>query len=174
MPLKGEIMNSCTRKLTIRKPTAQDGAAVWKLVKHSGSLDLNSPYAYLMACEMFAGTSAVACVEDTLVGFVTGYRKPMQLDTLFIWQIGIDPVYRGQGIGKQLLKSVLQREENADASYVEATIGPDNTASSQLFLRLADELGTTCSLTNHFEPDWFPSDTPHDGELLYRIGPLLS
>lgn len=167
-------MHSCSSKITIRKPIPQDGAAVWQLVKHAGSLDLNSPYAYLMACEMFADTSAVACVDDDVVGFATGFRKPQHPDTLFIWQIGIDPVYRGQGIGKQLLKNVIQQEKNHRIHYVEATIGPYNTASRQLFLRLADELDTPCFVTNHYEPNWFPTDTPHDAELLYRIGPLLS
>src|ERR1051325_2744681 len=33
------------RALTVRPPTTQDGAAMWRLARDSGSLDLNSSYA---------------------------------------------------------------------------------------------------------------------------------
>jgi L-2,4-diaminobutyric acid acetyltransferase len=59
-----------------RKPTKEDGAAVWELIKHTGVLDLNSSYSYLMWCDIFSGTSVVAQREGETVGFISGFINP--------------------------------------------------------------------------------------------------
>ncbi|MBB3113424.1 L-2,4-diaminobutyric acid acetyltransferase [Paenibacillus phyllosphaerae] len=159
-------------QVTFRKPQVEDGAAIWRLVRESGGLDWNSAYAYLMMCDMFPSTCAVACVDGRLVGFAIGYRKPEQPDTLFIWQIGVDVSYRGNAIGRRLLQKLLRRKENADIRCLEATVGPNNAASRGLFLRLAADYETACIVTEHYAPSLFPEGETHDAELLYRVGPL--
>ena len=62
--------------IIFRKPTLEDGAAIWHLVKTTGRLDLNSAYLYLLLARDFADTCVVAAEGERLVGFVSGYRPP--------------------------------------------------------------------------------------------------
>jgi L-2,4-diaminobutyric acid acetyltransferase len=157
-------------QIRLRRPEAEDGTDVWRLVKRAGNLDVNSVYSYLMLCEMFRDTCCVAVQDDRLCGFVSGFRKPADPDTLFIWQIAVDPLLHGNGIGGNLLRELLTREENHGIRYVEATISPNNLASRQLFIRTAEKLGTGCAISEHYNASMFPET--HDAELLFRIGPI--
>lgn len=167
---------SITQEITIamRRPDKEDGLSIWQFVREFGGLDLNSAYAYLMMCDMFPATCAVAWDANQLAGFVIGYRKPAQPDCLFIWQVGVNPSHRGRGIGLRLLEELLQREDNANIRCVEATVGPNNAASRGLFLRLAAKHDTGCIVTEHYQQHLFPDAEAHEAELLYRIGPLTN
>ena len=55
---------------------------MWRLA--DGAVDRNSPYSYLMLCEYFADTCAVATIDEHVVGFATGFRLPHDADTLFL------------------------------------------------------------------------------------------
>ncbi|WP_240941676.1 diaminobutyrate acetyltransferase [Paenibacillus sp. HB172176] len=159
-------------QLHYRKPSARDGGSVWELIRDAKTLDLNSSYSYLMLCDMFQDTCCLAETGEELAGFVSAFRKPSDPNTLFVWQIGVSSAQRGKGIGKGLIKALLSRPENADISFMEATIGPDNIASRQLFMSLSNELGGSCNMSEHFDSTMFPGEKKHDDELLFRIGPL--
>ena len=148
-----------------------DGAAIWRLVCQTDVLDTNSCYAYLLLCTDFADTCLVSYDGERLAGFVTGYVPPPRPDVLFVWQIGVDPAYRGRGLGRALLSQLVARVAARGTRYVEATVTPDNAASRRLFQWLAD--GHACPLvtTSHFESRHFPT-AQHDPEQLLRIGPL--
>ncbi|WP_323131992.1 diaminobutyrate acetyltransferase [Paenibacillus silvisoli] len=158
--------------LVLRKPTKSDGTAMWHLAQETKSLDLNSVYAYLMMSDMFSDTCAVALEEEKMVGFITGFLQPERANTLFIWQIGVKPGYRKRGIAKQMLLELLKRDENRQVRFLEATVGPNNLASRELFLRLAAELKTECKISEHFSQRLFPTSTGHEAELLFRMGPF--
>lgn len=159
-------------KVHYRKPEARDGKDMWALAKDSGSLDLNSAYSYLMLCEMFKDTCCIAEIEGDAVAFVSGFHKPSERETLFIWQIAVSKQMRGNGIATTLLKRLLARNENRGIRFIEATVGPDNLASRQMFLRLADELKATSKMSEQFSSDLFPDQESHAAELLIRIGPI--
>lgn len=165
---------SFTDRLEIRSAEAADGSAVWQLVKDAGTLDVNSPYCYIMLCDIFRDTCAAAVIGEELVGFMSGYRRPDRPDTLFIWQVAVHPKARGRGIAKAMLKELLNREEQQAVKYVEATIGPANTASRRLFSGFAADRGTQCRITEQYGPELFPSAATHEPELLFRIGPMHS
>lgn len=166
------MSTTTSSQILVRMPVIEDGAAIWNFVKTAGGLDLNSAYAYLMMCDMFPTTCAVAYKGGRLIGFVIGYRKPATPDTLFIWQIGVDPSCRGIGIGGCLLDELLTHSDNADIRNIEATVGPNNAASRGMFLRLSAKLETACIVTEHYEERLFPPSEAHEPELLYRIGPI--
>ncbi|GGK01938.1 L-2,4-diaminobutyric acid acetyltransferase [Lentibacillus kapialis] len=158
-------------ELGFRKPTKDDGSEVWELIKHTGVLDLNSSYSYLMWCEIFSETSIVVEREGNTVGFISGFIHPDQPDTLFIWQVAVDDSERGNGIATKMLYHLLKREGCGDVNHVEATVSPSNTASQQLFKGLAKKLNTKCVIHDYFTSGDFPSEG-HEDELLFKIGPI--
>lgn len=154
-----------------RKPSKDDGAAVWELVKKTGVLDLNSSYSYLMWCEIFSETSIVAEREGETVGFISGFIHPDTPNTLFIWQVAVNESERGKGLATKMLFQLLNRESANDVEYVEATVSPSNIPSQHLFMGLAKKLDTECVMSKYFLSIDFPR-TGHEDEVLYKIGPI--
>ncbi|GAT80565.1 hypothetical protein STXM2123_1266 [Streptomyces sp. F-3] len=157
----------------IERPAVADGAALWRLAKDSGTLDVNSSYSYLLWCRDFAATSAVARGADgTPVGFVTGYMRPDRPRTLLVWQVAVDAAHRGRGLAARLLDDLTARvAAERGLTAVETTITPGNTASERLFTSYAARHGATVEREVLFRTEQFP-DGPHAPEVLYRIGPL--
>ncbi|QKS46572.1 diaminobutyrate acetyltransferase [Paenibacillus cellulosilyticus] len=156
------------QSVLIRKPSAEDGAKVWELVKHAEVLDVNSAYSYIMLCDLFRGTCAVAEQNGKIVGFVSSFHPSERENTLFIWQIAVAKSHRGQGIGISLLKELLERDENSEVRTIETTISPSNTPSKSLFGRLAKELGSTIEQYNGYSSNLFPEGA-HEEEKWIRI-----
>lgn len=163
----------------IRKARGEDGAAMFELVNATGSLDANSPYAYLMMGEWFSDTSVVAERDGEIVGFIMGFSPPRQPDTVFVWQVGVAPSEKGQGLGKRMIDALVDLESPAGGPYrfLEATVTPSNTASEMLFRGTAKRLKASIRISELFPGDWFPSDEgdgSHEPERLFRIGPIAA
>ncbi|QDU96688.1 diaminobutyrate acetyltransferase [Lignipirellula cremea] len=163
-------------EIEIRRVRVSDGARIWQLVQECGVLDKNSCYAYLLVCRDFSATSFVAEANGQLLGFVAAYVRPTDPEAVFVWQIGAAPAARRRGVGKALLRAVLQATASQNRKYLEATITPSNAASMRLFQAIADERKTGCQVLPGFESvDFSPvqATTPaHEPENLVRIGPL--
>ena len=157
--------------LTLRSPTVEDAAAIWRLVRDSGALDLNSPYSYLILCKHFAETCVVAEEAGALVGFVTAYRPPITPNVIFVWQIGVAQSVRGRGVGLMLLDALVRKEAALGASFLEATVTPSNAPSQALFRAVARRFRAQCVETPYFPAPLFPDNT-HEAEELFRIGPF--
>lgn len=157
--------------LDIRPPAMEDGAAMWRIARDSGTLDLNTSYAYLLMARDFAATSRLAVSDGEPVGFVLGYQRPTAPGTLFIWQIGVDASQRGKGVAGQLLDHLLVSLPEVTA--LETTITADNTASQRLFASFAARHGATEEVAPLIEEHHFP-DAGHGAELLHVISPLPS
>lgn len=155
--------------MKIRRPRVDDGRHIWRLVRDSGVLDVNSSYCYLLQCRDYADTAAVAEDGRGLAGFVTGYRPPSREDVWFVWQIGVAQRARGQGLAKRLLHDVLLR--HPDICRIEATIEPGNRASRALFASLANDLGADMRESGGFAAEHFPGE--HAPEPSIHIGPFV-
>ena len=155
----------------LRSPTVQDASALWRLVRNSGVLDLNSPYSYLMLCSHFAATCLVAEEDGAIVGFVTAYRPPTAPDVIFVWQIGVAQAARGKGVGLTILDALVRKQTALGASFLEATVTPSNAPSRKLFRALARRFHTQCVETPCFPAHLFP-EAAHEAEELFRIGPF--
>lgn len=140
---------------------------MWRLARDSQVLDLNSSYAYLLWARDFADTSVVAEVGDESAGFVSGFRRPDQPDTLMVWQVAVSENHRGQGLARRMLDHLAAEQ---DFSHLETTITPDNDASIALFTSFADAHDAQVEREPVFTADAFPDG--HDTELLFRIGPF--
>jgi L-2,4-diaminobutyric acid acetyltransferase len=156
-------------RVHLRAPDLADGAALWRLARDSGTLDLNSPYAYLLWCGEFAATSVLAEVDGRPAGFVTGFRPPERPHVLFVWQVAVAAEHRGLGLAGRMLDALLERDPALRA--VEATVTPSNTASQRLFRALARRHGCACTERPCIETAHFP-DPGHEPELLFHIGPI--
>jgi L-2,4-diaminobutyric acid acetyltransferase len=160
-------MNSPIRFRTARRG---DGSTLWRLVQSTGTLELNSSYFYLTFAEFFGETCLLAEANSEVVGAVIAFRPPQQNDVLFVWQIGVAPHARRQGLGKRMLRELLQLPGCGGVRFLQATITPDNEASHRTFQSLAQELNVPCRRTEFFTADLFPEG--HEAEEMVSIGPL--
>ncbi|WP_256328558.1 diaminobutyrate--2-oxoglutarate transaminase [Nocardioides sp. YR527] len=188
---------SATR-VDFRSPNLEDGQHLWRMARDSRVLDVNTSYAYLLWARDFAATSIVATVDDDPGGFVIGYRRPDEPETLMIWQVAVDERHRGQGLARRMLDELVDslsgdpavrrlsgdpavrrlsgdpavRRLSGDPAVrrLETTITADNSASIALFTSFANARSAPIERTPLFEAAMFPDG--HDPELLFRIGPF--
>lgn len=154
----------------LRKPDVSDGSEIWRLVRESQVLDVNSCYAYLLVCRDFADTCVVAEADEELAGFVTGYRPPRHPEIIFVWQVAVSSQAQSQGLGKKMLHHLVRSDGCRDAEFLETTISPSNAPSRRLFQSFAEEVGTSIEKRPGFANSDFPD--AHEEEEIYRIGPL--
>ena len=154
-----------------REPCLEDGAEVWKLIKQTGVLDLNSSYSYLMWCTYFGDTSIVIESDDKIVGFVSAFIKPASPNKLFVWQVAVAESERGKGFASKMLHQLLKRNACEDIQFIETTITPSNIASQKLFQGLARDLKTELQVSDCFNTNDFP-EKGHEDELMHQIGPF--
>lgn len=154
-----------------RAPVAEDGGKLFSLVRKTPELDLNSPYYYILFGHAFSATSLVALAEEEIAGFVTGFIPQATPDTLFIWQVCVASAHRGCRLGSRMLHELMNRQPPA-ILRVEATVTPDNTASRNMFITLADTLHASweCHEVLFSAPHF--GGTEHAPEIRFRIGPL--
>src|SRR5882757_9568970 len=158
--------------ILIKAPAIDDGVECWRLARESNVLDVNSRYAYLLWCRDFAETTVVARAGRRVLGFVTGYRRPEEPNTLLVWQVAVDAAARGQGLAGRMLNALFDRVPEVD--HLETTITPDNDASIALFTKFARRRGAPVEVDELFSGELLaPGDhDDHAPENKYRIGPI--
>lgn len=157
--------------ITLRAPSAEDGAAVYDLIAQCPPLDTNSMYCNLLQSCHFSDTSVAAELDEEIVGFISGYILPKQPDTLFIWQVAVGEKARGQGLASRMLADILSRPTSQQIKYIETTITPDNRASWALFESLANKLNANLNRTVMFDRQQHFAGQ-HETEMLVKIGPI--
>ena len=162
-----------SKEIDLKAPESRDGNAVHQLIARCKPLDENSVYCNLLQCDHFANTSVVAKRDEAVVGFVSGYRIPSRMNTLFVWQVAVDSGERGTGLASKMLGHLLERDSMNGVSMLETTITKDNDASWALFNRLAKRMNAPLEKSPHYEADAHFNGA-HDTEWLVRIGPFNS
>jgi L-2,4-diaminobutyric acid acetyltransferase len=154
--------------LTVGVPSLEDGVALWRLAADSQVLDVNSRYSYVVWCRDFAATSVVARLDDQVVGFVTGYRRPDAPDVLMVWQVAVGAAARGRGVAGRMLDTLWAQVP--DVAHMETTVTPDNEASIAMFTAFARRNSTEIRRSDLFAAELLGDG--HEPENLYRIGPI--
>jgi len=135
----------------LRRPTADDGRAVWELVRACKPLDENSLYCNLIQCDHFAETCVLAELNGAVVGWISAHLPPAQDGTVFVWQVAVSEKARGLGLGARMLDALLDRPACADVTDLQTTITADNAASWALFRKLARRRGGTLQAVPHYK-----------------------
>lgn len=143
-------------KAVLRKPVAEDGGAIWDLVRACKPLDENSMYCNLIQCDHFSDTCVVAELDGEVLGWISAYVMPSEPDTLFVWQVAVSSQARGMGLGTKMLSHILDRDECADVNRLQTTITRDNDASWGLFRRFCERrFGEFASQPHFIQDDHF-------------------
>lgn len=157
--------------VSIRPAAMADGADVWRLVRDSEVLDVNSSYAYLLFLDRFGATSVVAEEAGELVGFVTGFRPPESPDVIFVWQVAVDQSMRGRGLARRMLDALVRLDGCEGVRFLETTVTPTNAPSRALFASFARSREAEHTVTPYIREEMFP-EPGHEDEELHRIGPF--
>ena len=99
MTVLGSTTLTSSLPLIFRSARPADGTALWQLAQAAGTLEVNSQYFYLLLATDFGDTCLVAEHNGQAVGMVIGYQPPREPATAFVWQVGVLPLYQGQGVG---------------------------------------------------------------------------
>ncbi|AZS82900.1 diaminobutyrate acetyltransferase [Streptomyces griseoviridis] len=167
-----EQTTAAKKQVIFRAPVPQDGPAVWKMVEATPGLDSNSLYYYTLWFRDFADGSLVATVGDELVGFLTGYRRPEEPETYFVWQTAVNPRHGIPFLGVKLFQAAADQQVADGARYVEATVSAENKAIIMVLKQFAKKHAAPIATRVLFPSSLF-ADSHHD-EVLYRIGPLTA
>lgn len=153
-----------------RTPKLQDGMALYHLVKSCPPLDLNSSYLYFLQSSHFADSCMLAELNGEIVGFVSAYRRPDDLQNLFIWQVAVSPTARGKGLAKRLISELLAKQMQSQIALtaVSCTIAPSNKASQGLFKSLAKQYGLTLEVCDFIKQEHFAGQE-HEAEQEYTL-----
>lgn len=136
--------------LRLRRPSKEDGAAVWRLIDACAPLDANSMYCNLLQCDHFAQTCVLAERAAEVVGWISAYRLPADPGTLFVWQVAVSPEVRGEGLGRRMLDALLDRPACQGVTRLQTTITDENAPSRALFEGLAERLGAPVEESTKF------------------------
>ena len=106
--------------------------------------------------------------DGRLVGALTGYRKPQEPNTFFVWQVAVDESMRSRGVAERMALWILEDTALKDICDIETTISPSNKASQRVFEKVAQRLGASLSQELCFSQTLFGGDA-HEDEYLFRL-----
>jgi L-2,4-diaminobutyric acid acetyltransferase len=160
------------QSLIIGNAREDDARTIWEKVTGCAELDGNSYYCYFLLCSRFNQTTYVATIDGELVGFSTGFLTPNSPSTLFIWQMFVDPKWRGEQVAANLIRHTVTNQE-ITPRYIEATIDPANEASRRTFASVASTYNCRWDERPYLQAADFASLSEiHPPENLIRVGPL--
>lgn len=157
--------------ILLRVPDAEDGPALFDLIAACPPLDRNSRYCNLLQVTHFAETAVVAELDGDVVGAITGYLKPQDPTTLFIWQVAVHERARGRRLATRMMEAIADREVCRQVRFLETTIEPDNAASWKAFEKFAEARNAPSDQSLLFSRERHFAGT-HGDEVLLRIGPF--
>jgi len=136
---------------SLRRPTSEDGAEIWELIRACKPLDENSMYCNLIQCDHFSETCVLAeNAEGDAVGWISAYVMPNDPETLFVWQVAVSEQARGTGLGGLMLQALLNRDACKGVRRIQTTITSSNEASWALFRKFAEKKDTKLNIQPYF------------------------
>ncbi len=112
--------------ITIKPVNQNDAPLLRHLATLCPPLDVHTPYTYWVMATYFGEYSFIAYDDGKPIGYIMNLKKD---NTLFIWQIGIIPDYRKQGISQRLIGKAVRAALKSGCTSAQVTIAPENIDS---------------------------------------------
>lgn len=120
-------------KFNIRVITAKDLEKITELVERCRPYVASyNIYAYWILNNYFKTGSFVAVYGEKIIGFASALPST-ERNTVFLWQICVDPDYRNHGVAQNLIDYIIEYATNNNFSKIEFSITESNTAGKNLF-----------------------------------------
>jgi L-2,4-diaminobutyric acid acetyltransferase len=119
--------------IAIRCPREEEFVKVHRLVCQCPPLETYGVHFYRIALRYFGSTFFVAEVDSEMVGLTWGCFYQEFPVVFFLWQIGVRPINRGQGIAQLLLRHMERQMQAFGRREIQLTVDPENAASIALF-----------------------------------------
>jgi L-2,4-diaminobutyric acid acetyltransferase len=155
--------------ITIRNFHPEDVDAIHNLVgEFSPQLTQHEQYVYQILAKYTPSRCFVATDDGEAIGFVTSFLSDSKPLTLFLWQGGIRPEYRGMGIMDKLMDRIGEVAISNGTHAIEITTTPDNTSAIKSVKRLGSRLQSEAQKIDEFAR---PSPLVKSAlpQVLYRI-----
>ncbi len=88
----------------------------------------------------FKNTSFIVEEEGKIIGFLIGFLSQFYSNEAYIHFVGIDPEYRGKGIGKQLYNQFFDVIKQNGRNIVRCVTSPVNKASIAYHTKMGFEI----------------------------------
>ncbi|HEY4151922.1 MAG TPA: GNAT family N-acetyltransferase [Pseudolysinimonas sp.] len=121
--------------VAIRPVSEADAVLLRRLAVLCPPLDVHTHYTYWVLCHVSANGCFVAEDDGVPVGFTTSLRDG---DAFFIWQIGILPSHRGEGLSSRLIGAVAGHAHAQGLANLQFSIDPLNATSLAAFTAFAE------------------------------------
>jgi len=119
--------------MVIRKSSVEDFRELHKLVGRIEKIVQHPPHFYKIMLRYFGNTIILAEEDGELAGFLLGFISQNNPEEYFIWQLGVDPRYRGRKIASKIMKETVETAREKGCKLVTATVETVNIPSQQLF-----------------------------------------
>lgn len=124
--------------ISYRRAVEADAVALGGIARQCPPLDVHTPYTYWVLATFFSETCMVAEADGEPVGMLLSV--PFR-NSLFLWQYGVLPERRRQGIATRMLSITAMEAKLAGREQVVATVTPGNSASLEALGSVASRLG---------------------------------
>lgn len=148
-----------------------DAVPIHNLATRLSPLTPYRPSIYRDLFRNFGDSCFVAIANGEDVGFIASHPTTTPPKEWFIWQVGILPDHRGEGLVDTLQDRVLEVARKSSAIAITTVIEADNSSGFGAFSRMAKRIGSTMNQIDSFS---LSADVANSNpEIVYRI-PLES
>lgn len=132
-------MGQPPNELTYQRVSVDSSEAIQGLVSDCPPLTLHTPFTYWVILSRSSELCIGAFADGDLAGVVL--TIPSLTGAAFVWQIGVGQEFRRQKVAHALLDRSWRAAKGAGLEAIEATIDPENKASTSMFKNFAEVNG---------------------------------
>ncbi len=119
--------------MKIRKASVEDFLKLHDLIGKIEGIVQHPTHFYKIMINNFGNSIIIAEESGELTGFLLGFVSQTDPDEFFIWQLGVDPAFRGRKIAKRIMQATIDSAADHKCKRITATVETTNKASQRLF-----------------------------------------
>jgi len=121
--------------VTIRQAGEEEFLEIHRFISGCGVLESYAEHFFKIILRYFGNTSFLAEADGKIAGLMWGFGSQKDPETFFLWQIGVDPAFRGEGIAHRIMEHAEEHLPRLGFRRIEVTVAPENVPSRRLFER---------------------------------------